>query len=172
MSGHDLTTFMQVATGIMVLVVAVAGLLRREALEVFGAGAVVALFTIASRIITLHYDPPWSVAHYPAQDAVCVVLVWSMWLKERSWWKTLLGVIFTLQCAAHVVYWGAFFAQGFVTRDQTVSYLWAINPLFVASLAVLTLAGGGHVLGYLRDLHAGLPVFGRSLLPHRSDAHG
>lgn len=140
-----------IATAVMFVVCLVAARLRHAALEVLAAAAVVALFTFVSRVWSANSDMPWSAAPWPMQDLVCGVLALAMYRKDREWWKMALAVPFVLQCAAHVWYWGPVFVDGGVTVAATRAYLWVINPLFAVELGVLTIAGGGYVLSYLRD---------------------
>lgn len=158
MSWQDVTAIYQASTVLMAVVCLLAVMLDRSAVDVAGAAMVVFVFTVMSRMISREMDPPWSTAHMPMQDLICVAVAW--WGHRRSprWWTFALAMAFTVQLGGHVAYWGSFAATGAVTWIQTTIYLWVINGLFLAELAILTAAGGGHVAGYVR---ARLPVFHR-----------
>lgn len=150
MTGHDWTTVFTVGTAVMVGVCAIAALLRNQALEIFAAAGMVAVFTFVSRVVSFYTDMPWSAALWPVQDVVCMVLAWALWRVQREWWKAGLAACFAVQCAAHVAYWWFVLTEG-AGRDLTVAYLWIINPLFGVEVSILTLAGGRHVAGYVFD---------------------
>lgn len=151
MTGHDWTVVFTVGTAVMVLVCALAALLRKRALEIFAAAGMIAVFTFASRIVSYYTDMPWSAAIWPVQDAICVLLAWGLWRVQREWWKAGLAICFAVQCAAHVAYWWFVLTAG-ASRDLTVAYLWIINPIFGVVVSILTLAGGRHVAGHILDL--------------------
>lgn len=158
MSWADVTTLYQSATVLMAVVCLLAVILDRSAVDVAGAAMVVFVFTVMSRMISQELDPPWSTAHMPLQDVICVAVAWWGHRRARRWWTQALALAFTAQLGAHVGYWGVFVLTGDTTWIQTTAYLWIINSLFVAELVILTGAGGGHVAGYVRSR---LPLFYR-----------
>lgn len=166
MAWADVTTLYQTATVVMAMVCLLAVILDKSAVDLAGAAMVVFVFTVMSRIVTDELDPPWSVAHMPMQDLICVAVAW--WGHKRSprWWTQALALAFTAQLGAHTVYWGAFTLTGDVSWLRTTAYLWVINSLFVVELLILTSAGGGHVAAYVRDR---LPVFRRGAAAHSTD---
>lgn len=151
MSGHDITTGFMIATGVMVGVCALASHLRREALEVFAAAAVVFVFTMVSRIWSANTSMPLSAVPWPLQDLICGLLAVGLFVKHREAWKFALAVAFSLQCAAHVLFWCGVVAMGTATRADGIAYIWVINSVFAAELLILTLAGGRHVVSHALD---------------------
>lgn len=151
MSGHDWTVLFAVGTVVMIGVCALAALLRNQALEIFAAAGMVAVFTVVSRVVSYYTDMPWSAALWPIQDVVFLTLAAGLWRMRRDWWKAALAVCFAVQCAAHAAYWWFVLTEG-AGQGLTVAYLWIINPLFGAEVVILTLAGGRHVAGYIFDL--------------------
>lgn len=150
MSGHDITTGFMIATAVMFLVCWVAVLFRKEAMEIAGAGAVVFLFTMVSRMWSASTDMPLTASPWPLQDLICGTLALVLFHKHREWWKFALAACFGAQCGAHVIYWWFVLSQG-PSRDLTVNYLWVINPLFAGELLVLTAAGGQHIADHVLD---------------------
>lgn len=150
MSGHDITIGFMIATAVMFLVCWSAVLFRKEALEVAGAGAVVFLFTMISRVWSANTDMPLSAVPWPVQDLICGMLSLMLLQKHREWWKFALAACFGAQCGAHVIYWWFVLSQG-SSRDLTINYLWVINPLYGVELLVLTAAGGRHISGHVFD---------------------
>lgn len=159
MSGNDITTGFMIATGVMVGVCALASYLRREALEVFAAGAVVFVFTMVSRIWSANTDMPLSAVSWPVQDLICGLLAVSLFAKHREPWKFALAVAFSVQCVAHTIYWSGIVSTGAASRADSVGYIWVINSVFAVELLILTLAGGRHVASHALDR---LRVFGGS----------
>lgn len=162
MAWSDVTTLYQAGTVIMAAVCLLAVVLDRAAVDLAGAAMTVFVFTVLSRIVSADLDPPWSMAHWPMQDLICVVVAW--WGHRRSprWWTRGLAGAFTIQCGAHVLYWAVIFLKGSASWAETTAYLWLINGLFVVQLAILTGAGGGRVADYVRArvrlLHRGASV--------------
>ena len=150
MSGHDITTAFMWATAVMFAVCWGAVLFRREALEIAGAGAVVFLFTVVSRVWSANTEMPISAAPWPVQDVICGLLSVALYRKHREPWKLALALCFGVQCAAHVGYWWVVSTGGPSWR-QTVDYLWVINPFFALELLILTGAGGRHIASYVLD---------------------
>lgn len=140
-----------IATGVMVGVCALASHLRREALEVFAAAAVVFVFTMISRIWSANTSMPLSAAPWPLQDLICGLLAVGLFVKHREAWKLALAVAFSVQCAAHVFYWYGITVTGATTRADIVACLWVINTVFAVELLILTLAGGRHVVSHALD---------------------
>lgn len=169
MTWHDVTTLYQIATIAMVVICILAYAVNRAALDLFAAAAVVFVFTVVSASIVAAYDPPWSSAHMPPQDLICAAIAW--WSAKRSpvhRWSRWLAIAFTVQCGIHAVYWGAIFishAMGLDIALLTRIYPWPVNTLFLIELAILSMAGGGYVAGYVR---ARLPLLHRGVAPHRS----
>jgi hypothetical protein len=158
----DVTVLYQTGTVVMAAVCLLAVILDHEAVDLAGAAMTVFVFTVMSRMVSADLDPPWSMAHWPVQDLICVGVAW--WGHRRSprWWTRSLAQAFTIQLGAHVLYWGVIFLKGSASWIETVSYLWIINGLFVIELLILTGAGGGrvadHVRARVRLLHRGASV--------------
>lgn len=151
MSGHDITVAFMIGTVVMFGICALASRLRPEALELFGAAGLVTAFTFASRVWSANTDLPWSAAPWPIQDAICVFISFSMWKRQRDWWKLALAICFSVQTARHVPYWWGVFLEGAPPWAENNAYLWFINPLFGVELLILTVAGGQHVVSYVSD---------------------
>jgi hypothetical protein len=160
MTWHDVTTLYILATSVMTALCFLAFVVNRAALDVFAAAGVVFIFTVISEQIVSLFAPPWSSAHMPVQDVICAAVATWSWRRTRRRWAFGLAAAFTVQCAVHVVYWGAIFvisalaALG-VTDDVSIRplirlYPWPINALFLVELAILSTAGGGYVAGYVR----------------------
>lgn len=167
MSWSDVTALYQASTVLMAVVCLLAVVLDKSAVDVAGAAMVVFVFTVMSRMISQEMDPPWSTAHMPVQDVICVAVAWWGHKRAPRWWTLGLALAFTAQLGGHVGYWGTYALTGGVTWLQTTIYLWVINSLFVVELAILTGAGGGHVADYVR---ARLPLLHRGAAA--SGSHG
>ena len=124
-----------------------AGRLTERAVEVYYAASVIVIFAGFSRAVSVFLDPPWSMAFYPLQDALCAALCFGAYRSKRDWWKAALGLCFVAQCGIHTWFWS--------TGDSSVStlrqYILANNVFYAAELAVLFVAGGGHVARVLID---------------------
>lgn len=167
MSWSELTLAYQVSTSVMLLICFLAYRLDRSAFALFVAAGVVFVFTVTSYVITRNSDPPWSSAHMPIQDVICTALAMVTWRRTGQRWARWLAIPFMVQCAIHAAYWGAIALVTIFAPDTSITpltrlYPWLINPLFIIELAILTTAGGGYVLGYVRSR---LPVL-RSLSSH------
>ena len=139
-------------TGFLALtftVCALASWLRRDmGGELFAFAALVAVFTILSRVVSAYSDMPASAVLWPLQDMACAGVATAMWNNRPDRWKAAIASCFAIQCGAHVMYWWWVLTDG-ATWEATVAYLWIINPFFVVELSILTLAGGRLVADYV-----------------------
>ena len=140
------TTFTLCTLGTFALA-ALAGRMTERAVEVYYAAAVVVIFAGFSRAVGVFLDPPWSMAFYPLQDVMCAALCFGAYRGSRNWWKAALGLGFVAQCGIHAWFW----ASGDDSVSTLRQYILANNVFYAAELAVLFVAGGGHVVGVLRD---------------------
>lgn len=124
-----------------------AGRLTERALEVYYAASVVVVFAGFSRAVSVFLDPPWSMSFYPLQDALCAALCFGAYRAKREWWKAALGLCFVAQCAIHAWFW----SRGDGSIPALRQYIFANNVFYAAELAVLFVAGGGHVARVYRD---------------------
>lgn len=172
MSWSDVTHLYAAATGLMALICVLAYVVNKGTLDLFAAAIVVFSFTVMSEWIVSAFDPPWSSAHMPPQDLICAAVAWWSARRSSDRWPRWLAVAFTAQCGIHVIYWGAIALNYWFNSGQDVHlltrlYPWPINTLFLVELAILTVAGGGHVARYVR---ARLPLFHRG--PSAPVSHG
>ena len=115
-----------------------------DAERVARAAAWVALLTGVSRVISYFADLPWSMVHYPAEDLLMMTLAFGWWQVRGERWAMILALLFLSQLFLHALYWfdGASSLRGYITAN---------NACFAAQLLTLTIAGGGHALGWVRD---------------------
>lgn len=138
------STAYTIATIAMFGICALARMATPDAERVARAAAWVALFTGMSRVISFYTDAPWSMVHYPAEDLVMLTLAFGWWQVRRERWALILALLFLSQLFLHALYW-------FDSMSSLRGYVIANNSLFVLQLLTLTIAGGGHALGWVRD---------------------
>jgi len=139
-----LSTIYTLATIGMFGVCAFARVVTPNAERIARAAAWIALFTGVSRIIAYFADPPWSMVHYPAEDLLLMTMAFSWWQVRRERWALILAFLFLSQLFLHALYW-------FDIESSLRGYIIANNAIFCGQLLTLTLAGGGHALGWVRD---------------------
>jgi len=131
------------ATIAMFGVCAFARVLTPDAERIARAAAWVALFTGISRVISYFTDAPWSMVHYPAEDLLLMTLALGWWQVRREKWALVLGLLFLSQLFLHALFW-------FDMNSSLRGYIYANNGVFILELLTLTIAGGGHALGWVR----------------------
>lgn len=138
------STLYTLATIGMFGVCALARVATPDAERIARAAAWVALFTGLSRVISFYTDAPWSMVHYPAEDLVMLTLAFGWWQVRRERWALILALLFLSQLFLHALYW-------FDDMSSLRGYVIANNAFFILQLLTLTIAGGGHALGWVRD---------------------
>lgn len=138
-------TFYSLATLAMFSVCAVARLVSSDADRLARAASWVVLFTGVSRFVSLFVEAPWSIVHYPAIDLFLMWLAFGWWQVRGETWAWLLGACLLTQLGLHCWFWGAGDA------GNLYAYILANNIGFFCTLLTLTIAGSGHVVGWLRD---------------------
>lgn len=161
--GYEMGTIM------MMVVCTVAMMMTRQTLDLLAAAGVLFSFTYMSMWIVDSYPAPWHSAHMVVQDLICAGVAWWAARRTSERWPHWIKIAFTVQCGIHVLYWGGLFLSrtlldGSADRLLTSAYPWPINALFLIELAILTVAGGGHVArnvrARLRRLRGGSQALG------------
>jgi hypothetical protein len=137
------STLYTIATIAMFAVCALARMATPDAERVARAAAWVALFTGGSRLIGLYVEAPWSLVHYPAQDLFMMAIALGWWQVRREMWALVLAGLFFAQLFLHALFW-------FDGNSSLRGYIIANNAFFILQLLTLTIAGGGHALGWVR----------------------
>lgn len=137
-------TLYTLATIGMFVVCALARVLTPDAERVARAAAWVALFTGLSRVVSYFTDAPWSMVHYPAEDLLLMTMALGWWQVRREAWALILAGLFLSQLFLHALFW-------FDEMSSLRGYIIANNAVFILELLTLTIAGGGHALGWVRD---------------------
>lgn len=132
------------ATMAMFGVCAFARSVAPDAERVARAAAWVALLTGVSRVISYFADPPWSMVHYPAEDILMMTLAFGWWQVRGERWAMILALLFLSQLFLHALYW-------FDGASSLRGYIVANNFCFSLELLTLSVAGGEHALGWVRD---------------------
>lgn len=136
--------------------------LTHRATEVYHAACVLIVFAGFSRVVSLFLTPPWSMAFYPLQDALCAALCFGAYRMSRERWKLLLGLCFVVQCGIHAWFWSA----GDDSVHALRGYILANNVFYAAELAVIFATGGGHVARVVIDRLRMLRPFHLAHHPH------
>ncbi|MFZ2252632.1 MAG: hypothetical protein WAW13_00490 [Minisyncoccia bacterium] len=139
-----MATLYTLATIAMFGICALARVATPDAERIARAAAWVALFTGMSRVIGYFTDAPWSLVHYPAQDLLMLTLAFGWWQVRREWWALSLALLFLAQLFLHALFW-------FDAASSLRGYIVANNAFFILQLLTLTIAGGSHALGWVRD---------------------
>ena len=137
-----------------------AALMQSRGLQVFGAAAFVFAMFWASRAVSASLGPPWSMAHYPAQDAAMIGLLWFTWGHKSELWKLTVAWLLLLQLGFHATYWLVWLTGGHDVETLR-TYILLNNVGMAGILLTLSLQGALIVLAGLPDLFAGDPVFHR-----------
>lgn len=138
----QVATLYTLATIAMFGVCALARVATPDAERVARAAAWVAMLTGMSRVVGYFTDAPWSLVHCPAQDLLMMTLALGWWQVRREWWALALGLLFFAQLFLHALFW-------FDVDSSLRGYIIANNAFFILQLLTLTVAGGGHALGWV-----------------------
>lgn len=138
--------------------VPVALAMRNHRLSALGIATMVLLGWALSRVMSLFYDPPESMAWYPVLDLMFGALVYVSWRQEHAWWKLTLIGLYLVQLAAHAAFWLAYPADGTEYEKAVTVYRYTGVTNVPFALELLTLAWAGGLDGLARRL--GSWVFG------------
>lgn len=155
-----IATAFSVACWITLAVTMVAALMTAKGLQVFGAAAFVFAMFWASRAVSASVGPPWSMAHYPLQDACMIGLLWFTWGHKSESWKVILAWLLLLQLGFHATYW-LVWLEGMRDLPTLRTYIMLNNMGMVGILLTLATQGARIVLAGLPDFHPGPAVFHR-----------
>lgn len=133
---------------------------RTQALQLFGAASFVFVMFWVSRAVSSMLWPPWSLAHYPLQDAALILLLW-LTGGRSEYWKVIVSILLTVQLGFHSAYWSVWLLGG-ADVDFLRTYILLNNLGFAGILLALTARGVGHVLAWSGDLRGfgWLPLHG------------
>jgi hypothetical protein len=149
----------------IVLGITMAGaLLRSQGLQVFGVAAFVFVMFWGSMAASAQMEPPFSMAHYPAQDAALIALIWWTWGPRIHAWRIAVAGLLLVQLGFHATYWGLY-AVGNHDINTLRAYILCNNVAFAGILLALAFRGAGHVLAGLDDLFDGADLtWGRDMV--------
>lgn len=138
----------------------VARLLNQDATDVFTAGAVILFLSCVTAVARGMIGHPWSLAVHPVQDVALFALFLGAYQDTRAKWAAALATLFAVDLFIHAGFWVAAWAAGEISDTALRAYVTKMNGMFWLILLTLTVAGGGYVVRYCRDLRD-LPRLGR-----------
>lgn len=140
-----LATTYSVAALVMFMICATARIISPNADRIARAASWVVLFTGLSRLVGYYTDPPLSVIHYAPIDLFLMILSFGWWQVRGERWAWWLGLCFLSQLVLHGWFWWE------ADPRNLYLYLTLNNGHFLATLLILTFAGGGYVARWLHD---------------------
>lgn len=132
-----------IATLVMFGLCALAGQVSADASRIARAAAWMAFGVGVSRIVSALVDPPWSMAHYPAQDLFMMAMCLGWYQVRREIWASLLASCFMVQLFLHAAFWWG------ADPHQLRIYITLNNAAFVGEILILCIAGGRHVAAWV-----------------------